>query len=268
MTTILTNLASSAVVAAIKSNLNEYFHTMGQSPEAEMVVTPESFRWHTAVPHPWFNGVVSTHLPEENMEGLIQDTLSFFWSRNVETFSWWLAPFLNPEDWIDPLVAHGFLYDRSTPGMATDLESSQTSGRTPNDLNIVTVNDQAILRQWVHTFMQGYGLPESWEEPYFRLLASLGTDLPCRYYLGYVRDQPLAASTLFLGGGVAGVYNVSTLPAARGQGIGSALTLAALNDARLLDYRVGVLQSSEMGYGVYQRLGFREYCRMDHWTWS
>ena len=63
-------------------------------------------------------------------------------------------------------------------------------------------------------------------------------------------------------GGAAGIYCVATLPEARGKGIGAALTLKPLLDAREMGNRVGVLQSSDMGFNVYEKLGFRHLCQI------
>jgi GNAT superfamily N-acetyltransferase len=82
-----------------------------------------------------------------------------------------------------------------------------------------------------------------------------------------VNDQPVATAAVFYGAGVAGIQMVATLPKWRGKGIGAAATLAPLFEARKLGYRVGILQSSEMGFKTYQRLGFRELCRMRHYAW-
>ena len=49
---------------------------------------------------------------------------------------------------------------------------------------------------------------------------------------------------------------------------GTTLTLAPLREARAMGYRIGLLDSSNMGLGVYRRLGFQEYCKMSYYVWS
>ena len=78
-------------------------------------------------------------------------------------------------------------------------------------------------------------------------------------YLGNIDGTPVATSELFLGGGVAGIHGVTTVPEFRGRGIGTAMTLSPIIDARRRGYAIGVLFSSEMAVGIYRRLGFQEY---------
>ena len=118
------------------------------------------------------------------------------------------------------------------------------------------------------TFIAGYEVPPDWEPPLFDLLSGFGLDLPVRHYLGYLDDKPVATSDLFLSAGVAGVQFVSTLREARGQGLGTALTLAPLLEAREMGCRIGVLQSSELGFPVYRRMGFEQVCQVEHFYWK
>jgi ribosomal protein S18 acetylase RimI-like enzyme len=87
-------------------------------------------------------------------------------------------------------------------------------------------------------------------------------------FAGWYRGRVAASSGLVLEGGVAGLYNVATLRAYRRRGIGSAMSRAALRRGRELGYRVAVLGTSDVGRGVYERLGFREACRDDVYVWA
>ena len=93
-------------------------------------------------------------------------------------------------------------------------------------------------------------------------------EAPRSRYLAWLNGEPVATAMATYASGVVGIYNVVTLPAARGRGIGRSVTLASLLEARARGYRVAVLHSTEMGVSVYQRLGFRQYCTIPLYFWS
>jgi GNAT superfamily N-acetyltransferase len=136
-------------------------------------------------------------------------------------------------------------------------------------LVIERVRDEQALAVWTRTLAVGFGEGEreaAWVGEMYRRIG-LDDQGPWRHYLGRLDGEPAATTSLFLGAGVAGIYFVFTVPQARRQGIGAAITLAALHEARALGYRIGVLGSSVMGYPVYRRLGFQEYCKIGVYTW-
>jgi GNAT superfamily N-acetyltransferase len=58
---------------------------------------------------------------------------------------------------------------------------------------------------------------------------------------------------------------VATRPEARGRGLASTLTRAALADARERGCTTSTLQSTDAGYPLYARLGYRDLGRLQMW---
>ena len=261
---IQTNLSDDSLVMAICANLCEFFHHLGRSSPETLFESGSFIRWDSPIQHPWFNGVLSSHMPEETDTGFIDETLQYFRSKNKQSCTWWVAPHLKPQNWQAMLSAFNFHFSSDTPGMAADLQVLNEITQTVDGLEVHVVADEEALRTWARVFTAGYGLPMEWETLVYEQWAKLGLGFPLRNYLGYLNGKPVATSCLFMGGGAAGIYSVSTLPEARSKGIGAAMTLRPLHNARELGFHIGVLQSSDMGYTIYKKLGFKHLCQIEY----
>ena len=267
MNDVLEDFSTPNLVEAIKANLFECYQYLGRSPKAERYDSPELNWVLTGISHPSLNHVLRTQLNPDNVDARIEETLAYFKSRDVTRFSWWTESGTQPTDLGEHLIAHGLTYSKGVPGMAVDLLALNEDSASPSGLTIQAVSDEETLAQWVHTSLIGFGFGGRDEEnACFKLFAGLGFEMPLRHYLALLAGRPVATSQLFLGAGVAGIYWVATVPEARRQGIGGALTLAPLREARAMGYRIAILHASPMGEGVYRGLGFREYCRMSNYV--
>lgn len=185
-------------------------------------------------------------------------------------FLWDIGPSMRPLDLGGHLLRHGFSDEGEEPAMGVALANLPETLPLHDGVTIERVSDRAAQEQWVRTSCEGFGMPPSAVEPEVAAMAhdSLGDDAAAHYYLARLHGEPVATSALTLAAGVAGIFAVSTLEAARGRGIGTAVTLAPLLDARSRGYCVVVLQASEMGYPVYARMGFSEQFRYRMYRWA
>jgi ribosomal protein S18 acetylase RimI-like enzyme len=77
-------------------------------------------------------------------------------------------------------------------------------------------------------------------------------------FVAYVEDAPAACAMTLVSHGVAGVFYVATVESARRRGLGDALTRMAARAGFALGARAAWLGASEMGAGLYRRIGFVE----------
>jgi GNAT superfamily N-acetyltransferase len=268
--TILTDTSPPGTVSAIEANFWESRLVTAASPETEMYDGPDMLRFSAGIPFAPFNGVLRTRLTASQADGAIDSTLSYFRSLNLP-MSWTVEPSANPDDLGERLTNKGLVFETDGgTGMALDLESLREEARLGAGVTIETVPTSEWLNDFVDVMAAGFGLARTFLHDFIAILADASTDQAGTQvaYLGRLNGKPVATSTLLLLGGVAGIYNVATLEEARGRGIGAAITQAALLEARKRGYRVAILESSAMGYSVYERLGFVEYCRLRHFVWT
>lgn len=266
----LTQASAPQLAAAVEDNLFALFRAMTHALPDSILVEGDDLSHHLAFPsNPMFKGVWRTRLTPDTADAAIDQTLAWYKAHNAPFLFWWIGPDTQPADLPARLQARGFMVHMAgDPGMAADLHTLPATIPTPAGFTIVHASDQKTLEDWRDVFCTTYEVPAFAGQAWVDATLRAGPNAPWQMYLGYLNGQPVATNILFKGAGVAGVYGVGTVPGARGQGIGAAITLQPLLDARALGYRYGVLFSTELGHSVYRRLGFYDVsCKIGRYLW-
>jgi GNAT superfamily N-acetyltransferase len=265
----LQDLSAAALIEAIEANLFALFAHFRSWPRADVHENSEISWCITDIPFPLFNSVLHARLAPENVAAAIKAAKSRCRSKRVPML-WWTGPATRPTDLGKHLLAHGFVHAADSAGMAVDLLALNEDQSAPESLAIERVRDVEALKQFADTLRTAFEMPDFVAGAMVDLFAGMGFDhqLPLRHYIGRLEGECAGVASLLLGAGVAGIYNVGTVPSARRKGIGAAMTVMALLEARALGYRVGILHASKLGFGVYRRLGFLERCKIGHYVWA
>lgn len=253
------------IIEAIDANMAGEVAAFGRYlPEGEFHEDEEA-QWRlTSHPSSLYNGIALARFEMGDIDAKIERLLKPFKERGLPV-SWSVGPATRPANLGTYLQAHGLRVVHASTGMAVDLHALNEEHEASPGLRVEVVDDLEMLRHYARVSMRGFDASPEDNDIYFRTYAAIGfgADLPWRHFIGWLDDQAVAVSSLLLHAGVAGVYGVATVPEARRQGIGAALTLAPLREARARGYHIGVLSPSDMGLRLYQSIGFQEYCKVD-----
>lgn len=285
---ILKNATDEQLGLAVFENLYDLFRAMAHALPKAILNETEKLSRHLSFPtNPMFKGVWKSRLTADEADAAIEATIAWFKEQNAPYFFWWTGGATTPKDLEEHLANHGLISmteqtqelakgilstEQGSPCMIAELDRMNESvlTKTPNGFAIKEIENETELNDFKKVFVETYQIPEWAGQAWVDATLNIGiAKTPWQMFVGYLDGKPVATNMLFNGGGVASVYAVATIPSAQGKGIGAAITLKPLLDARDKGgYKYAVLFSTEMGAKVYQRIGFRMTdVRINRYLW-
>lgn len=249
-------------INAIEKNLFKLSLSLG-NVQGGCIYDGEDFKWAytggLAV-----NRIFPLKLNEVGLGEELLDVITRFKAWDVP-FNVLLCPSTYPKDIDRYLIDYELVFSRKWSGMALNLHGFCPEVKKTPDIEIVKVDDVEKLKTWGKTAGECFGafgkMLIDMENLFVKL--DLMADNNIFYYLALKNGMPVATCCLFKDGGTGGLYWVGTLPEARGEGIATALVVHVLKEAISMGCSVSILQASDMGKGVYEKIGFKEYCTID-----
>lgn len=247
-------------IAAVEDNLDAFFERLRRHELLTDTSTDDVLSVHCDIAFPTFNSVGAARFGAD-AERRTREVANEFIDRGLP-WLWWLTPSGTAPGMAEVLAELG-LHHEPIPGMYRALPEAPAAP-LPDGLTLELVDGSA--EAFMDTMLAGFGMPEIVRAPMSRLgeVFAPGEFLNV---LAQLDGVPVACGSGFVHDDVLGAYNIATLEAARGRGIGYAVTAALLTEGHRRGCRHAVLHASEAGLPVYERLGFETVCDVPQYVW-
>ena len=203
-----------------------------------------------------FNCIVGTTTLDDSGRDLAKGMVDRFVARR-HAMAWWLISETGSDPFERFLLSLGLTHDETDIGMVAPLDSLPPE-RDVAGLTIQPVTTAEGIGDFAGVLSDVFDPPDEHVITFFRQVAPLNLTTPMHLFVACLNGRPVATGSVFLGGGLAGIFDVATANEARGRGIGTAMTIYCMHAARRLGYRAAVLQASPDGLGIYRKSGFHE----------
>lgn len=244
------DFASEAIGARAARHLDRTFRTL---PDRTGATKNEHFmRMMTGEPHPMGNiAIVSNARDLDVMEAALRPLVD----GNVPAA---VVCVVGVDETVARHVVDNGFVAESMPAMVVDIER-MTPTTLPAGYRLERIGASEEMG-WTEALATGYPIPSGLAKVFAPEAVDADvTPNAAVQFFAILRDgRAVATSMMVLADGLAGIYCVATLPDERGKGLGAHVTAEPLRRAHRLGYRIGVLQSSTAGHGVYLRLGFED----------
>jgi RimJ/RimL family protein N-acetyltransferase len=211
-----------------------------------------------------FNMVLGARFTQKNVEEKIDEVTNIFNTKNLP-FSWWIGSNDTPFNLKEILISKGFVPKENDYGMYLDLE--KYTPKKLDHLTIKQVSNTQELKEFCDIHEKTYTNPEAYDIIFSKIPSSSYQDKsPYRFYTGYFDGKPVTTGVLVFHADVVGIYFILTLKEERRKGYATEMMNYLLFIAKKEHQKIAVLQASEEGKKVYEKMGFNKCCIFQEFT--
>lgn len=195
----------------------------------------------------------------------ICENISEFFSHYQTLWTFVVTPLSQPTDLRVHLEQQKYSLLESVPCMYCDLSTVNTA--LPSEIVVEELISSDNLLEWIKPICEGFGAGDDNGEEFRKLNAKISQqDGIFKQFIAYAGNQVVSSGTLFMVEDMVMIHNIATKKDSLNKGYGSALTLKLMDVAKNLGYKDCFLESSESGYNLYRRCGFRVYGLNDYYV--
>lgn len=241
----------------IQDNIYAFYDEVGSTLKTGFF-KDDSITWMKTGNGSWPNMIYNTSVLEENIDAFIAQHMAAIKSKKAPPF--WLIE----DEPLDKVLTKklgkiGMRPIMHWTGMGITVDAPLENKLSKNT-TIKTVKNASDLNSWTSILNVALMNSNKIQENIFE---SLYEQDNLELYLVLENDIPVATGLAYFSNNVCGIYMIATLEEARKKGFGSAVTKHCINAAHQKGITNIVLQASQKGVSIYQKMGFKTFCAFD-----
>jgi len=244
------------LTARMDASLAAFWGAYALAEGSQLEEFPDASFFYTPIPLSLFNTVILRGRESASIDAVVGGVAKYI-AEQGRPVLWRMSPTAVSNEVRAQLERHGLQPQGHQPAMLADLSELPPPPQV-NGLKIETVEGRSGRHDWAWLTCDAFELGSDVREAMSACEAAIPETkfISQPRYTGYLDGKPVAVGSLVMAADLAGVYAVATLPEARNRGIGTAMTLHAMAEGKLNGAKSAVLQATEMGRPIYERIGF------------